>query len=75
MVKLPRVTGKQMVRFLEQQGFQVIRVRGAHHFLAREQQRTTVPVHGNQTLKTGTLRSILRDIDMTPTEFAEKLRA
>ena len=32
-------------------------------------QHTSVPVHGNQTLKIGTLRSILRDIDMAPAEF------
>ncbi|OAI45898.1 hypothetical protein AYO44_02535 [Planctomycetaceae bacterium SCGC AG-212-F19] len=58
-----------MVRFLEQQGFQVIRIRGAHHIMARGAQRTNVPVHGHQVLKIGTLRSILRDIDMSPEEF------
>jgi predicted RNA binding protein YcfA (HicA-like mRNA interferase family) len=26
-----------MVRFLEQQGFTVIRIRGSHHFLARDE--------------------------------------
>ena len=33
--------------------------------------RTTVPVHGNRTLKIGTLRSILRDINLSPTEFEQ----
>jgi len=32
--------------------------------------RTTVPVHGSQTLRIGTLRGILRDIEMSPDEFA-----
>jgi predicted RNA binding protein YcfA (HicA-like mRNA interferase family) len=58
-----------MVRFLERQGFTLVRVRGSHHFLARGDQHTTVPVHGNQTLKIGTLRGILRDIEMSPEEF------
>lgn len=58
-----------MVRFLERQGFALVRVRGSHHFLARGEQRTSVPVHGNKPLKNGTLRSILRDIDVSPTEF------
>jgi predicted RNA binding protein YcfA (HicA-like mRNA interferase family) len=58
-----------MVRFLESLGFAVIRVRGSHHVMARETQRTTVPVHGNRSLKIGTLRGILRDIDMSPDEF------
>lgn len=69
MANLPRPSGKEMVRFLERQGFSVIRVRGSHHFMERGDARTTVPVHGNQTLKIGTLRGILRDIGMSPTEF------
>ena len=31
--------------------------------------RTSIPVHGNSALKIGTLRGILRDIDMSPDEF------
>ena len=58
-----------MVRFLESRGFRVIRVRGSHHFLELGNLRTTVPVHGNETLKIGTLRSILRDLDISPAQF------
>jgi len=64
-----------MVRFLEGQGFMLTRVRGSHHFLDRGDQRTAVPVHGNRTLKIGTLRSILRDIEMSPAEFEEHLNS
>jgi predicted RNA binding protein YcfA (HicA-like mRNA interferase family) len=60
-----------MIRFLEKQGFSVLRVRGSHHFLRRGDQHTTVPVHGNNPLKIGTLRSILRDINLSPAEFAD----
>jgi predicted RNA binding protein YcfA (HicA-like mRNA interferase family) len=67
--KLPRPSGKDVVRFLERQGFIVLRVRGSHHFLDRGDQRTSVPVHGNSPLKIGTLRGILRDIDMSPSDF------
>jgi predicted RNA binding protein YcfA (HicA-like mRNA interferase family) len=69
MAKLPRVTGKEMMSLLLKQGFELKRVRGSHHFLERALVRTTVPVHGSRPLKIGTLRSILRDIDMTPAEF------
>lgn len=58
-----------MVRFLESRGFRVIRVRGSHHFLELGNLRTTIPVHGNETLKIGTLRSILRDLDISPVDF------
>ncbi len=71
MARLPRPSGKEMLRFLEQRGFHVLRVSGSHHFLERHGCRTSVPVHANRPLKIGTLRSILRDIDMSPAEFDE----
>lgn len=58
MPKLPRATGREMVRFLEHQGLRVIRIVGSHHFLDGGGKRTSVPVHGNRSLKTGTLRSV-----------------
>lgn len=69
MAKLPRISGKEMVKLLQRLGFDVARVRGSHHFMERGDQRTTVPAHGHRDLKIGTLRKILRDVGMTPTEF------
>jgi predicted RNA binding protein YcfA (HicA-like mRNA interferase family) len=60
-----------MVDFLERQGFVLSRVRGSHHVMKRGTQWATVPVHANQNLKIGTLRRILRDIDMSPGEFED----
>jgi predicted RNA binding protein YcfA (HicA-like mRNA interferase family) len=64
-----------MLRFLQREGFSVVRIRGSHHFLNRGGTDTIVPVHGNRSLKTGTLRKILRDIHLTPPEFAERFNA
>jgi predicted RNA binding protein YcfA (HicA-like mRNA interferase family) len=75
MPKLPRVTGREMVRFLERESFQLLRVRGSHHYMSKGELRTSVPVHGNRELKIGTLRSILRDIQMSPSEFAARFNA
>lgn len=75
MARLPRLTGREMVRFLEREGFEIVRIRGSHHFMQRDELRTSVPVHPGRNLKVGTLRSILRDIEMTPTDFAERLKA
>lgn len=58
-----------MARFLESQGFAVLRIRGSHHVMAHEEVRTTVPVHGATMLKIGTLRGILRDIDLSAHDF------
>jgi len=58
-----------MIAFLRGQGFVLIRIRGSHHILERGDLRTSVPAHGNETLKIGTLRGILRDIQISPSEF------
>ncbi len=72
MAKLPRVSGKDLLRFPQRQGFAVVRVRGSHQVLTRDEADTVVPVHGNRsTLAVGTLRKILRDIDVTPDEFEQ----
>jgi len=74
VAKLPRVSGKDMARFLEREGFSVLRIRGSHRFLNRGDTDTVVPVHGNRSLKIGTLRKILRDIDLTPAEFEQRFK-
>lgn len=58
-----------MVRLLQSQGFSITRIRGSHHIMSREELRTTVPVHGHETLKIGTLRAILRDVDLGANDF------
>ena len=71
MGKLPRISGKEMIKRLEGLGFRVVRVRGSHHFMDRGDLRTSVPVHAGDDLKIGTVRKILRDVGMTPTEFED----
>ena len=61
-----------MLRFLEREGFALIRVRGSHHLLRRGDTTAIVPIHGNRSLKIGTLRKMLREIGMTPAEFAQR---
>jgi len=58
-----------MVQFLKEQGFSVIRVRGSHRVLRKDTLRTTVPVHGSANLRIGTLRGILRDVELSAMEF------
>lgn len=72
MVKMPRVSGKDMVRFLERHGFVLRRIVGSHHVMRKgDRPQTVVPVHRNDDLRTGTLRGILRDINMKPEEFEQ----
>ena len=71
MPRLPRISGRELVDLLVRQGFEVVRVRGSHHFLTNGEARTSVPVHASRMLKVGTLRGVLRDVDISPAEFAK----
>jgi predicted RNA binding protein YcfA (HicA-like mRNA interferase family) len=61
------ISGKRMCRILEQQGWRLARIHGSHHIYrhAATMRRTSVPVHGNQDLKPGTQRGIMRDAGLT----------
>ena len=56
------VSGKEFAKALERQGWSLLRVQGSHHIYGRagSEVRLSVPVHGNQVLKTGLLRHLMR---------------
>jgi predicted RNA binding protein YcfA (HicA-like mRNA interferase family) len=59
-----------MVQFVETRGLRVIRVAGSHHFMDGGANGPASPSMGARPLKIGTLPSILRDIELSPVEFA-----
>ena len=70
MTALPSVTGKELVAALKKAGFEVVRIKGSHHFLRHTDGRTTVvPVHAGETIGPGLLSKILRDCELTRDEF------
>jgi len=70
----PSISGAQLVRALRKLGFDVIRIKGSHHFLRRPDGRSTVvPVHRGETIGRGLLAQILRDCDLSREELQEKL--
>ncbi len=72
MSKLPVITGKELIKFLESLGFVIIRTKGSHVRLGRDDGRvTTVPVHGNREIPKGLLRKMIReDLEMSLDEFS-----
>jgi predicted RNA binding protein YcfA (HicA-like mRNA interferase family) len=74
MTKLPSVTGKELIATLAKVGFQVIRVKGSHHFLRHQDGRATVvPVHAGETIGPGLLLRILRDCDLNREKLTDLL--
>ncbi|ADW20991.1 MULTISPECIES: type II toxin-antitoxin system HicA family toxin [Thermus] len=70
---LTPIAGKELVRLLQEEGFQVVRVRGSHVRLKHPDGRaTTVPVHAGELLRPGTLLGILRDVGWSKEEYERK---
>jgi predicted RNA binding protein YcfA (HicA-like mRNA interferase family) len=72
--RLPRITGKQLLAALQALGFEVVRVRGSHHFVRDREGRTTVvPVHAGEVIGPGLLGKILRDCEITRQQLGDVL--
>ena len=61
------VSGKALCKVVERYGWELKRITGSHHIYAKEgiSANLSIPVHGNRDLPTGTLRSIMKDADLT----------
>ena len=56
------VSGKELARALERNGWQLVRIHGSHYIYGRAGfvVRLSVPVHANQPLKRGLLAHLLK---------------
>ena len=74
MTSLPSLTGKDLLSVLKKAGFEVLRIKGSHHFLQhRDGRSTVVPVHAGETIGLGLLAKILRDCDLSRDQFQKFL--
>jgi predicted RNA binding protein YcfA (HicA-like mRNA interferase family) len=65
------ISGKAFCKLLHLHGWQLQRIRGSHHIYTHpgRTEILTVPVHGNQDLKIGTLSKLLKDADLVEANF------
>ena len=70
--RFPDVNYRQVVKVVRQLGFYFCRqAKGSHEIWRRasDGRQTTIPNHGSKPIKRKTLKSILRDLIITPDEF------
>ena len=66
MTRLPRSRGRDLITALRKLGFQVVRIKGSHHYLRHADGRATViPVHAGETIGPGLMKKILDDCDVS----------
>ena len=79
MPRLPRVTGREVIRALEHAGFQVFRITGSHYHLHKWEKDhwsdiVTVPVHSGKTIYPKLLDRILSQAHLSARQFARLVK-
>lgn len=67
MPKLPILSGKKLLKMLRRNGYRVVRQKGSHVFAENSEGTlgTVIPVHSNEDLGKGLLKSILDDLELS----------
>jgi predicted RNA binding protein YcfA (HicA-like mRNA interferase family) len=57
-----QVSGRDLAQIIQRRGWILARVRGSHHIFTKagRRERIVIPMHGNQPLKRGLLRSLMK---------------
>ena len=73
-MKLPVVSGKEVIKVLNKIGFRQTRQRGDHVIMRKDEpQKTVVPVPLHKSIAKGTLLSIIHKANLTKEEFINLL--
>ena len=74
--KLPLVAYRDLRKVAEKAGFAWVRCVGSHNtFRSRDGRIVVIPDHGSSVIVRPLLRKILRDLGMTPEEYAKVLES
>jgi predicted RNA binding protein YcfA (HicA-like mRNA interferase family) len=65
------VSGKEFAKIIERRGWSWLRVQGSHHIYGKagSDVRLSVSIHGNQPLKTGLLRHLMKLAGITEADL------
>lgn len=54
------ISGKEMLRLFKENGWKILRQQGSHVIVGKGNLRETIPIHGNQDLKKGLEKKLLK---------------
>jgi len=65
------VSGKRLAKLAEQKGWILSRINGSHHIYTTpgRLERLVIPMHGNQSLKIGLQRSLMKIVPISEEEL------
>lgn len=72
MSRMTLISAKKMIQLIKALGFEECRQKGSHILFRHKDGRSAlIPFHGNKDLKSGTMISIIKDIEITAAEYEE----
>ena len=76
MPKLPIIKSRNLVKALKKSGFYEHRQRGTSHLIMvhSDGRRTSVPIHQGKDIPRGTLKGIIRDLEISNKEIIDLLK-
>ena len=74
MPALPTLSGRDVVRIFEKEGWLIARQRGSHIILVKEGHMVTLSVPDHREIAKGTLRSLIRSGGLTIEQFIALVR-
>ena len=65
------VSGKRFAKLAEEKGWRLARINGSNHIYTQNgrMERLVIPIHGNQTLKQGLQRSLMKIVPLVEDEL------
>jgi predicted RNA binding protein YcfA (HicA-like mRNA interferase family) len=73
VTKLPSISGRECIKALEKAGFYLKRQEGSHIILRRDDSFAQVVVPDHNEMDRGTLRAIIRQVNLSVDEFVKLL--
>lgn len=76
MPKLPVLKDRQLIKALKSLGFFEHRQRGTSHLIMAHSdgRRASIPIHSGKDIPRGTLKGILKDLEIPTNEFIKFLK-
>ena len=47
------LSGKQLIKLFKKHGWDILRIKGSHHIMKKEDSTFVIPVHGNKSVSKG----------------------
>ena len=63
------ISPKEVRTNIRKKGWKLVRIKGSHHRYQKDNMSISIPIHGNQDLKIGLLKSVMKQANLTESDL------